>query len=402
MNDQKKILLIMGGGIASYKSLDFIRRLKEKNFEVRGILTKAGEHFITPLAVASITGNSVPTDLFDPENETHFSHIELARWADLIVVAPATADFLAKVANGLANDLASTIILATTSKVVFAPAMNVRMWENRATQINIERLKSYGYEFIGPTHGSMACGEYGMGRMLEPVDMVAEVERRFDLPFERKYRAIVTSGPTREAIDPVRYISNHSSGKQGSEIANALYEKGFDVVFITGPCSALPREGIEIIHVNSADEMLNAATRSLPADVFISAAAVSDWKIEEYSDHKLKKQNQYQDLKLSFVQNPDILQVISKDKKNRPSLVVGFAAETNHLKANAIKKLEKKGCDWILGNDIGEETDTMGGDFNEVLFLSRTENDKWPRMSKKEVGARLADRIYQYINSKGT
>ena len=402
MNDQKKILLIMGGGIASYKSLDFIRRLKEKNFEVRGILTKAGEHFITPLAVASITGNSVPTDLFDPENETHFSHIELARWADLIVVAPATADFLAKVANGLANDLASTIILATTSKVVFAPAMNVRMWENRATQVNIERLKSYGYEFIGPTNGSMACGEYGMGRMLEPVDMVVEVERRFDPPSERKYRAIVTSGPTREAIDPVRYISNHSSGKQGSEIANALYEKGFDVVFITGPCSALPREGIEIIHVNSADEMLNAATRSLPADVFISAAAVSDWKIEEYSDHKLKKQNQYQDLKLSFVQNPDILQVISKDKKNRPSLVVGFAAETNHLKANAIKKLEKNGCDWILGNDIGEETDTMGGDFNEVLFLSRTENDKWPRMSKKEVGARLADRIYQYINSKGT
>ncbi len=402
MNEQKKILLIIGGGIASYKSLDFIRRLKEKNFEVRGILTRAGEHFITPLAVASITGNSVPTDLFDPENEAHFSHIELARWADLIVVAPATADFLAKAATGLANDLASAIILATTSKVVFAPAMNVRMWENRATQINIERLKSYGYEFIGPTHGSMACGEYGMGRMLEPVDMVAELERRFDLPFERKYRAIVTSGPTREAIDPVRYISNQSSGKQGSEIANALYEKGFDVVFIAGPGSVLPQAGMEIIHVNSANEMLNAATSSLPADVFVSAAAVSDWKIAEYTDHKLKKKNQSQGLKLSFVQNPDILQVISNDKKNRPRLVVGFAAETNHLKANAIKKLEKKGCDWILGNDIGEETDTMGGDFNEVLFLSRTENDKWPRMSKKEVGVRLADRIYQDINREGT
>ncbi|MCY4309155.1 MAG: bifunctional phosphopantothenoylcysteine decarboxylase/phosphopantothenate--cysteine ligase CoaBC [Rhodobacteraceae bacterium] len=402
MNDRKKILMIVGGGIASYKSLDFIRRLKERNLEVRGILTKAGEHFITPLAVASLTGNNVPTDLFDPENEAHFSHIELARWADLIVVAPATADFMAKAANGLANDLASAIILATTTKVVFAPAMNVRMWENRATQANIERLKTYGYEFIGPTNGSMACGEYGMGRMLESVEMIAEVERRLEPPCERNYRAIVTSGPTREAIDPVRYISNHSSGKQGGEIANALYEKGFEVVFIAGPGSSLPQGGMEIIQVNSADEMLQAATSSLPADVFVSAAAVSDWKIAEYSDHKLKKQNKSQSLDLSFVQNPDILQVISRDVKNRPRLVVGFAAETNHLKVNAAKKLAKKGCDWILGNDIGKESDTMGGDFNEVLFLSRTENDKWPRMSKKEVGARLADRIYQHINRKGT
>ncbi len=402
MTNQKKILLIVGGGIASYKSLDFIRKLKEKNFEVRGLLTKAGEQFITSLSVASITGNSVPTDLFDPENEAHFSHIELARWADLVIVAPATADFLAKAANGLANDLASAIILATTSKVVFAPAMNVRMWENRATQANVKTLKSYGYTFIGPTQGSMACGEYGMGRMLEPLDMVAEVEKIFKPSTKRKFRAIVTSGPTREAIDPVRYISNLSSGKQGSEIASSLFEKGFEVVFITGPSGSLPHAGIEIIEVNSAEEMLDVVTRSLPADVFVSAAAVSDWKISEYSEHKLKKEGQSQRLNLAFVQNPDILQTISKRERNRPKLVVGFAAETNDLMDNASQKLDKKGCDWILGNDIGEGTDVMGGDFNEILFLGRTGKENWPKMSKKEVGERLADKIVTYLNQEGS
>ena len=398
MTEQKKILLIIGGGIASYKSLDFIRKLKEKNFEVRGLLTKAGEEFITPLSVASITGNSVPTDLFDPENEAHFSHIELARWADMVVVAPATADFLAKAANGLANDLASAIILATTSRVVFAPAMNVRMWENKATQDNIKQLQAYGYTLIGPTHGSMACGEYGMGRMLEPLDMVAKIEKLFQPLSANNFRAIVTSGPTREAIDPVRYISNRSSGKQGSEIANSLQANGFEVVFITGPDSSLPRAGMEIIQVNSAEEMLNATIRSLPADVFISAAAVSDWKIAEYSQHKLKKENSSQSLNLDFVQNPDILQTISKKEKNRPKLVIGFAAETNDLKGNTSQKLDKKGCDWILGNNIGTGSDIMGGDFNEILFLSSTEKENWSRMSKKEVSEKLVAKILNFID----
>ncbi len=402
MTGQQKILLIIGGGIASYKSLDFIRKLKDKNFEVRGLLTKAGEQFITPLSIASITGNSVPTDLFDPENEAHFSHIELARWADMVVVAPATADFLAKAANGLANDLASAIILATTSRVVFAPAMNVRMWENKATQDNIKQLKAYGYNFIGPTQGSMACGEYGMGRMLEPLDMVSKIENLCQTPSANNFRAIVTSGPTREAIDPVRYISNRSSGKQGSEIANSLHEMGFEVVFITGPDSALPHAGMEIIQVNSAEEMLNAATRSLPADVFVSAAAVSDWKIAEYSHRKLKKESQSQSLNLNFVQNPDILQVIAKTGKNRPKLVVGFAAETDDLMGNASQKLAKKGCDWILGNDIGTGTDIMGGDFNEILFLSPAGKEKWPRMSKKQVSERLVDKILNFINQEGS
>lgn len=402
MTGQKKILLIIGGGIASYKSLDFIRKLKEKNFEVRGILTKAGEQFITPLSVASITGNSVPTDLFDPENEAHFSHIELARWADLVVVAPATADFLAKAANGLANDLASAIMLATTSKVVFAPAMNVRMWENKATQDNIKQLKTYGYNFIGPTHGSMACGEYGMGRMLEPLDMVAKIENLFRPSTGKNFRAIVTSGPTREAIDPVRYISNRSSGKQGSEIANSLHENGFEVVFISGPDSSLPHEGMDIIQVNSAEEMLNATIRSLPADVFVSTAAVSDWKIAEYSQQKLKKINKSQSLSLNFVQNPDILHTISMIEKNRPKLVVGFAAETEDLKDNATQKLDRKGCDWILGNDIGTGADIMGGEFNEILFLSHNDKEKWPKMSKKEVGNRLVDKILKYFDQEGS
>lgn len=402
MTAQKKILLIIGGGIASYKSLDFIRKLKEKNFEVKGVLTKAGEQFITPLSVASITGNSVPTDLFDPDNEAHFSHIELARWADLIVVAPATADFIAKAANGLANDLASTILLATTSRVVFAPAMNVRMWENQATQDNIRQLESYGYAFMGPTHGSMACGEYGMGRMLEPLDMVSKVEQILLPIITSKFKAIVTSGPTREAIDPVRYISNLSSGKQGSEIANALYNKGVDVVFVTGPGSSLPQAGMEIIEVNSAEDMLEGVLKSLPADVFISAAAVSDWKAVAYSEQKLKKSDQDQNLHLTFVQNPDILQTISKSGKNRPKLVVGFAAETNDLRNNSNQKLAQKGCDWILGNDIGEGTNVMGGDYNQILFLNQTASENWPRMTKKDVGEKLADKILAFLNEKGS
>ena len=398
MTDQKNILLLIGGGIASYKSLDFIRKLKEKNFEVRGILTRAGEQFITPLAVAAITGNSVANDLFDPENEAHFSHIELARWADVVVVAPATADFLAKAANGLANDLASAIILATTSRVVFAPAMNVRMWENKATQDNIRQLKAYGHKFIGPSEGSMACGEYGMGRMLEPSDMVVRIESFFQSSEPRKYRAIVTSGPTREAIDPVRFISNHSSGKQGSEIANALHTKGFEVVYITGPDSSLPQPGMEIIQVNSAEEMLQATINALPAEVFVSAAAVSDWKIAEYSQQKIKKKDSSSCLNLDFVQNPDILQTIAKQGKGRPKLVIGFAAETEELKVNASLKMARKGCDWILGNDIGTGTDIMGGDFNEILFLSHNDKEKWPRMSKREVGEKLATKIHNFLD----
>ncbi len=401
MGTRKKILLIVGGGIAAYKSLDLIRRLKERDFEVRGVLTQAGEKFVTPLSVAALSGHQVVTDLFSHQSEAQFGHIELARWADTILVAPATADFMAKVAYGHADDLATAIILAGTGRVMFAPAMNVRMWENQATQSNLTRLKEFGYSFVGPDEGTMACGEYGPGRMAEPEQIAEALESAQPQATSGRgegLTAVVTSGPTREAIDPIRYISNHSSGKQGSEIAKALAEQGFGVTLILGPCNVKVGKEINTIRVESAQDMLEVASKQLPTDVFVSAAAVGDWRVAEYSRSKHKKSGPEQTLSLEFVQNPDILQNVSGLTDNRPKLVIGFAAETSNLEDFARRKLANKGCDWIVANNVGEGSGVMGGDWNEVQLHSSDGTKSYPRMTKQDVAVMLVDQILTHFD----
>ncbi len=400
MNNSKRILLIIGGGVAAYKALEVIRGLSDKCYEVRCVLTKAGEQFVTPLSVSSLSGNQVSLDLFSHESEAQFSHIELARWADTILVAPATADFMAKVANGHADDLATAMILATTSQVVFAPAMNVKMWENVATQANIKRIAELGYSFIGPTEGKMACGEYGLGRMAEPEQIISELEM-VQTSWTKRGKgltAIITSGPTREAIDPVRYISNHSSGKQGTEIAKELREQGFKVKMVSGPSLTTPPTGIDVIEVVTAQEMLEAVSGSLPCDVFISVAAVSDWRVKEYSPAKIKKSNQQQTLTLKFIKNPDILATVAHHKTHRPKLVVGFAAETSDLEKNAKLKLDRKNCDWIVANNVSEEAGFMGSDSNEVQIHTHANTYTYPCMKKSDVAVTLTNHILESFN----
>jgi len=400
MNNSKRILLIIGGGVAAYKALEVIRGLSDKCYEVRCVLTKAGEQFLTPLSVSSLSGNQVSLDLFSHESEAQFSHIELARWADTILVAPATADFMAKVANGHADDLATAMILATTSQVVFAPAMNVKMWENVATQANIKRIAELGYSFIGPTEGKMACGEYGLGRMAEPEQIISELEM-VQTSWAKRGKgltAIITSGPTREAIDPVRYISNHSSGKQGTEIAKELREQGFKVKMVSGPSLTTPPTGIDVIEVVTAQEMLEAVSGSLPCDVFISVAAVSDWRVKEYSPAKIKKSNQQQTLTLKFIKNPDILATVAHHKTHRPKLVVGFAAETSDLEKNAKLKLDRKNCDWIVANNVSEEAGFMGSDSNEVQIHTHANTYTYPCMKKSDVAVTLTNHILESFN----
>ncbi len=400
MNNSKRILLIIGGGVAAYKALEVIRGLSDKCYEVRCVLTKAGEQFVTPLSVSSLSGNQVSLDLFSHESEAQFSHIELARWADTILVAPATADFMAKVANGHADDLATAMILATTSQVVFAPAMNVKMWENVATQANIKRIAELGYSFIGPTEGKMACGEYGLGRMAEPEQIISELEM-VQTSWTKRGKgltAIITSGPTREAIDPVRYISNHSSGKQGTEIAKELREQGFKVKMVSGPSLTTPPTGIDVIKVVTAQEMLEAVSGSLPCDVFISVAAVSDWRVKEYSPAKIKKSNQQQTLTLKFIKNPDILATVAHHKTHRPKLVVGFAAETSDLEKNAKLKLDRKNCDWIVANNVSEEAGFMGSDSNEVQIHTHANTYTYPCMKKSDVAVTLTNHILESFN----
>lgn len=392
----KRILLIIGGGIAAFKSLDLIRRLRERGADVTPVLTRAGTEFVTPLSVAALSGSKVYTDLFDLTDEAEMGHIQLSRSADLIVVAPATADLMAKMAQGLANDLASTLLLATDTPVLLASAMNVRMWQHPATQRNIATLKGDGVTFIGPNDGDMACGEFGPGRMSEPLEIVAAVEAKLaNGPLKGK-RVLITSGPTHEPIDPVRYIANRSSGAQGTALANALSALGADVVFVTGPADVAPPEGVEVIAVQTAQQMLEAVQAALPADVAIFAAAVADWRVEGASDRKLKKSKDGLPT-LSFAENPDILAHVAQLTTGRPPLVIGFAAETNDVKENATAKRKRKGCDWIVANDVSPETGIMGGSENAVSLISDAGVEDWPRMSKDNVSRKLAQRIAEAV-----
>ena len=388
----KRILLIIGGGIAAYKSLDLIRRLRERGAEVTTVLTKAAEEFVTPLSVSALAGTKVYRDLFDLTDEEEMGHIQLSRSADLVVVAPATADLMGKMAAGLANDLASTLLMATDTPVLLAPAMNVRMWEHAATQRNRATLTADGIAFVGPNDGDMACGEYGPGRMSEPLEIVAAVEAHFaEGPLKGK-RILVTSGPTHEPIDPVRYIANRSSGAQGTAVARALAALGAHVVFVTGPADVPPPDGVEVVTVQSAREMDDAVQAALPVDAGVFAAAVADWRVASASDRKLKKSTDGLPM-LEFAENPDILKTVSRMEQGRPGLVVGFAAETNDVIENATAKRLRKGCDWIVANDVSPATGIMGGAENAVILISDTGAEEWPRMSKSDVAAQLADRI---------
>ena len=388
----KHILLIIGGGIAAFKSLDLIRRLRERGAVVTPVLTRAGEEFVTPLSVSALAGNKVFRDLFDLGDEAEMGHIQLSRVADLVVVAPATADLMAKMAHGLANDLASTLLLATDTPVLIAPAMNVRMWEHAATKRNLATLKGDGIAIVGPNDGDMACGEYGPGRMAEPLEIVAAIEARLaDGPLKGK-KVLVTSGPTHEPIDPVRYIANRSSGAQGAAIGRALAALGADVVFVTGPADVPPPDGVQVIKVQTAQQMLEAVQAALPVDAGVFAAAVADWRVNSASDRKLKKSKDGLPV-IEFAENPDILKTVSQMKKGRPSLVVGFAAETNDVIENATAKRKRKGCDWIIANDVSPGTGIMGGSENAVTLISDDGVEDWPRMGKDAVAAKLAARI---------
>ena len=393
----KRILLVIGGGIAAYKSLDLIRRLKERGAAVTPVLTRAAEEFVTPLTASALAGEKCYRDLFDLTDEAEMGHIELSRAADLVVVAPATADLMAKMANGHADDLASTLLMATDKQVLIAPSMNVRMWLHRATQRNIAMLRADDIRFVGPNEGDMACGEYGPGRMAEPLEIVAGVEAVLgDGPLNGRH-VIVTSGPTHEPIDPVRYIANRSSGAQGTALARALRDLGAKVTFVTGPAVVPPPGGVEVVAVQTAAEMLTAVEAALPADAAVFAAAVADWRVENASNTKMKKDGSGKAPALEFAENPDILKAVAGKKKGRPKLVVGFAAETNDVVAHAEAKRARKGCDWIVANDVTPETGIMGGTENAVTLISAEGSEEWPRLPKDEVARRLAARIAEAL-----
>ncbi|MDV7271789.1 bifunctional phosphopantothenoylcysteine decarboxylase/phosphopantothenate--cysteine ligase CoaBC [Thioclava sp. A2] len=393
----KKILLIIGGGIAAYKSHETIRRLRERGASVVPVLTRAAEEFVTPLSVSALAGEKVYRDLFDLTDEAEMGHIQLSRAADLVVVAPATADLMAKMAAGLANDLASTLLMATDKRVLIAPAMNVRMWDHPATQRNRAQLASDGVLYVGPNEGDMACGEFGAGRMAEPLEIVAAIEGAFGGgPLKGKH-VLVTSGPTHEPIDPVRYIANRSSGAQGAALAAALRDLGARVSFVTGPADVPPPAGVDVIRVQSARDMLTAVEAALPADAAVFAAAVADWRVANAAGQKMKKDASGTLPVLEFAENPDILRHVSQLGQGRPSLVVGFAAETEKVVEHATAKRARKGCDWIVANDVSPETGIMGGRENAVVIISDAGAESWPRMDKNEVAARLAARIAEAL-----
>jgi phosphopantothenoylcysteine decarboxylase/phosphopantothenate--cysteine ligase len=397
----KSVLLIIGGGIAAYKSLELIRRLKDRGATVRAILTKAGSEFVTALSVASLSGEKVFQDLFSLIDEAEMGHIQLSRAADLVVVAPATADLMSKLASGAANDLASTALLATDKRVLMAPAMNVRMWQHAATQRNLKVLKGDGVLFIGPNDGEMACGEFGPGRMAEPAEIIAAIERALVSPelSLAGLRALVTAGPTQEPLDPVRFIANRSSGKQGYAIADALVRAGAQTTLVSGPVEIGPPSGVKLLKVTTAREMLAACESALPADVAVMTAAVADWRPEVAANSKLKKEKDATVPALKLVENPDVLATLAKHRQ-RPHLLIGFAAETDNVIAHAQAKLQKKGCDWIVANDVSPHTGVMGGDRNTVHIVTRGGVEDWPEMDKSEVGARLAARIAQQLKGK--
>jgi phosphopantothenoylcysteine decarboxylase/phosphopantothenate--cysteine ligase len=388
----KRILLIISGGIAAYKSLELIRRLRERGAGVSCILTQGGAQFVTPLSVAAITEEKVYADIFSLTDESEMGHIQLSRAADLLVVAPASADIIAKMAAGLADDLATTALLATDKPVLIAPAMNVRMWHHGATQANLAQLADRGVKQVGPGEGPMACNEFGMGRMAEPADILAAIEALLAAGGALSgRRAIVTSGPTHEPIDPVRFIGNRSSGKQGHAIAAALAQRGAATMLIAGPTGEPDPPGVQVRHVETAEQMLAACREALPADIAVCAAAVADWKVATSAVQKIKKDGAPP--KLELVANPDILAALAQAGNQRPALVIGFAAETERVVEQAKRKRQAKRCDWIVANDVSPATGTFGGDHNSVHLISESEVEDWPRLSKREVADRLADRI---------
>ena len=395
--DNKKILLIICGGIAAYKSLEIIRLLKKSGVIIKTILTKSGAEFVTPLSVTSLSQSKVYQDLFSLENEVEMDHISLSRWADLILIAPATANTISKLANGNSDDLASTVALASNKKIFIAPAMNVRMWDHRSTRENIDKLKRYNYGLIGPEIGDMACGEYGEGKMSEPKNIINELEIYFkNLKKNNKFKALVTAGPTNEYIDPVRFITNKSSGKQGYEIAKSLSKKGFDTTLISGPTNLEINDDINLIKIETAEEMFQATLNNLPADVAIFSAAVGDYKVKEVSKTKIKKQDK---LNLELEKNTDILNYVSNHNSLRPKLVIGFAAETNNLKIYANKKLSNKHCDWIIANDISNKKIGFNSDFNEVsIFYKDKKVDKLNYKLKSEISDELVEKIIDHLN----
>ncbi len=400
MSTAKRVLLIVSGGIAAYKSLEVIRRLRERGIAVRCILTTGGAQFVTPLSLSAISGDKVYGELFSLTDEAEMGHIQLSRDADLLLVAPATADILARMAQGLAGDLATTALLATDKPVMVAPSMNVRMWSHPATQANLASLKARGTLFVGPNEGDMACGEYGPGRLAEPDEIVAAVERFFQSGSRLEgLRALVTSGPTHEAIDPVRYIANRSSGKQGHAIAQALADLGAETTLVSGPTNLPDPERVRVKHVRSAEEMLAACLDSLPSDVAVCAAAVADWKVAAAANQKLKK-GETGPPSLSLTANPDILATLAEDGSKRPPLVIGFAAETEKVIEHATAKRQRKGCDWILANDVSADSGTFGGDDNSIHLISADAGESWPRMSKRQVAACLAERVATHFESR--
>ena len=395
--NNKKILLIICGGIAAYKSLEIIRLLKKSGVNIKTILTKSGAEFVTPLSISSLSQSKVYQDLFNIENETEMDHISLSRWADLILIAPATANTISKLTNGNSDDLASTVALASNKKIFIAPAMNVRMWDHQSTQQNIAKLKKYNYRIIGPEIGDMACGEYGEGKMSEPLEIINELENYFkNLKENNKLKAIVTSGPTNEYIDPVRFITNKSSGKQGYEIAKSLSNKGFDTTLISGPTNLKINDNINLINVETAEEMFRATLNNLPADVAIFSAAVGDYKVKNISKEKIKKVS---NLNLELEKNVDILNYISNHNSLRPKLVIGFAAETNNLEKYANEKLNEKNCDWIIANDVSNKKIGFDSDFNEVsIFYKNKNSEKLKYKPKSEISDEVVEKIINHLN----
>jgi phosphopantothenoylcysteine decarboxylase/phosphopantothenate--cysteine ligase len=395
----KRILLVIAGGIAAYKSLELIRRLRDRGVAVRCVMTKAAAEFVTPLSVASLSEDKVYSDLFSLTDESEMGHIRLSREADLLVVAPATAGLMARMAAGMADDLAATTLLASDKPVLIAPAMNALMWAHPATQANLATLAARGVRRVGPNAGDLACGEVGSGRMAEPMEIVAAIERC--LADDRRLagrRALVTSGPTREAIDPVRYLSNHSSGKQGHAIAAALAALGAETILVSGPTQEPTPIGVKLVAIDSAAEMLAAAEANLPVDVAVMAAAVSDWRVENIAEQKLKKDGGGPPL-LRLTENPDILSTVAHRGNDRPALVVGFAAETENVVANATAKRLRKGCDWILANDVSPGSGTFGGERNTIHLVDANGVEDWPVMTKHEVAERLAARIASVLGA---
>ena len=403
--EKKRILLVIGGGIAAYKSLDLIRRLRERGARVRTILTKAGAEFITPLSAASLSGEKCFTDLFSLTDEADIGHIRLSREADLVVVAPATADLMAKMAQGFANDLASTVLIATDKRVLIAPAMNPYMWNHPATRRNLAQLVADGVASVGPNAGEMAeRGEAGKGRMAEPLEIVGAIEKLLaEMPASdalKGRRMLVTSGPTREPIDPVRYISNRSSGRQGHSVARAAAAAGAEVLLVSGPVEIPDPSGVKTVHVETAAEMLSAAEAALPVDVAVCAAAVADWRVDAVANEKLKKQ-EGRIPSLALVENPDVLATLARHSKKRPRLVIGFAAETENLLAHARAKLARKGCDWIVANDVSPETGVFGGAHNQVHLVTTNGVESWPPLSKEAVADGLVRRIAAELAGAG-